>query len=114
MTNKHTNLITGGGVVRATIGDLEPARALAPQTTSGHLVGGLAQVIFNDGNTQVATDAGVHRHELASTGAPSAGIRYSTPLGTPIAAADAKPTDRVHFANGIQTTVAAARAAGLL
>jgi hypothetical protein len=111
--NKHTNFILSAGVARATIGDVQAPAAPTQQATSGHLVGDVTQVIFNANDTQVST-AGVHRHTMNSASAPSVGVKYSTPLGTPLAAADAKPTDLVTFSNGMITSLRAARAAGLL
>src|SRR5262245_58377045 len=92
----------------------------APEVTTGPqkmqplgvALGGITSVVVNSAGTSVTSASDLHRHVTGSA-APSNGVHYTTPYGTPIDAIQAKDTDLVTI-HGQTATVRAMKLAGLL
>jgi hypothetical protein len=79
----------------------------------GHAVGGITSVVVNSTGTTVSTNDSVYTHATSGNGAPASGPKYSTPFGSAITAADARPHDLVTIGNQTMT-VQVAKSIGLL
>jgi hypothetical protein len=82
-------------------------------TASGSSVGGITSVVVNSAGTSVSTNDSVYKHAPGGNDAPASGLKYSTPFGSAIAAADARPHDLVTIGNQTMT-VQVAKSIGLL
>jgi hypothetical protein len=79
---------------------------------TGTVLGGITSVTINSKGTHVSTASDFRSHVTGSS-APSNGVHYTTPYGTPIDAIQAKDTDLVTI-HGQTATVRAMKLAGLL